>query len=87
MTKNKYSLFLGCISKNLRYLRLDGVFRFRDVSEKTGISITSLFNYENGISAPSKEKAETLAAFYGINPDRLTMEPDGFKDWYEENKK
>ncbi|HEM3649643.1 TPA: helix-turn-helix transcriptional regulator [Streptococcus suis] len=39
----------------------------KEVSEETGIGLSSISNYENGYSNPKRENAEKLADYFGVS--------------------
>jgi len=58
---------IGRKLKNLRGKR----FTQKEVSESTGIPISTLAAYENNIRQPALDNLRTLAKFYGVSPGYL----------------
>ncbi|MHB8172791.1 MAG: helix-turn-helix domain-containing protein [Thermincolia bacterium] len=58
---------LGQKLKNLRGKR----YTQKEVSEATGIPISTLAAYENSLRQPALDNLRTLAKFYGVSPGYL----------------
>ena len=39
----------------------------REISDETGIGLSTISNYENGYSSPKKENAKILADYFGVS--------------------
>ena len=65
------------MAANLTYLRNRVSLTQKEVSERTGIPKGTLSCYEN-YGSISKERAELLCDFYGVDMDLITLYPDKF---------
>lgn len=63
---------VGLDEKKLRDLRKSRGLRLSDVSEKTGIPVTLLSNYETGYNKPSVDNLLTLLDFYRVTNHEVT---------------
>lgn len=59
------------MSACLRELRARKRVTQQEVADAVGVDATSIYNYENGCTAPTFEIAWRLADFYNVSLDRL----------------
>ena len=64
----------------MKYLRVSRNLSLRDVEKLTGISSSHLSRLENKERCYSGTVMNTLADFYGVQPEILTLEHDLVKD-------
>jgi transcriptional regulator with XRE-family HTH domain len=67
------------MEKTLSLLRRHRILRglsMDEVAVKTGINQSWLSKAERGLANLTSEQKETLAEFYGIEPERLFLESD-----------
>lgn len=53
------------IGARLRALRLEKDKTLEEVSSETGLTVSALGNYENGLRIPRDESKTVLASYYG----------------------
>ena len=63
------------MSARLRELRARKRVTQQEVADAVGVDATSIYNYENGRTAPTFEIAWRLADFYNVSLDRLGGRP------------
>lgn len=59
------------MSACLRELRARKHVTQQEVADAVGVDVTSIYNYENGRTAPTFEIAWRLADFFDVSLDRL----------------
>lgn len=64
----------------MKYLRVNRNLSLRDVKKMTGISSSHLSRLENRERCYSGNVMHTLAEFYGVTPEILTLEHDLVQD-------
>lgn len=64
----------------MKYLRVNRNLSLRDVEKMTGISSSHLSRLENRERCYSGNVMHTLAEFYGVQPEILTLEHDLVQD-------
>jgi ribosome-binding protein aMBF1 (putative translation factor) len=65
------------IGKRIRTLRIKaGIFKQKDLAEKTGIRPQYISSFEKGYREPTKDEAEKIAAILGIQPLDLVGSPE-----------
>lgn len=64
----------------MKYLRISRKLSLREVEKMTGISTSHLSRLENRERCYSGKLMHSLAEFYGVKPEVLTMEHDAVKD-------
>ncbi len=55
------------LSERLRLIRKQHKYTLKNLSEKTGLSVSYLSDMERGISSPSMESAEKIAKVYNLD--------------------
>jgi transcriptional regulator with XRE-family HTH domain len=65
--------YAGRFAARLRELRIAADLKPADVAAEIGVSPTTVYNWETGISAPSVEILERLAPLYGLQSPRLLL--------------
>lgn len=65
--------YAGRFAARLRELRSKSGLKPSDVAESLGIGLTTVYNWETGISAPSVENLQRLAPLYGLDSPRLLL--------------
>ena len=73
MEKSKYS---DTIALRLKLLRQLFGLTQKELSEKSGISVSTISKYENGIPVPKINVMLRLARSYGVSVDFLAGETD-----------
>jgi len=62
--------------KRIRTLRIEaGIFKQKDLAEKTGIRPSYISSLEKGYRLPNKDEAEKISAILGIQPQNLVDSP------------
>lgn len=56
------------IAENLKALRIQKKLSISDVSTATGVSESTIYNYESGYRVPRDEMKVRLANLYGVSP-------------------
>jgi transcriptional regulator with XRE-family HTH domain len=64
------------LASRLRTARESAGFSQEDVEEALGITRTSLYRYEHGVSMPGLMRAVALAALYGVTLDWLVWDEE-----------
>lgn len=59
------------LEKKLKTLRANRALSLLQLAEETGINMTTLSNYENGVRVPGRKNLTKLATFYGVSIDYL----------------
>lgn len=57
--------------QNYRKARIDAGVKPELAASKLGVSISTLFNWERGITNPDADKVKAMAALYRVSPDYL----------------
>lgn len=65
--------YSGRFAARLRELRAATGLKPTEVAEAIGVSPTTVYNWETGVSAPSVENLFRLAPVFGLNSPRLLL--------------
>lgn len=59
------------VNDKLKQARKNAKMTQKYVEDKTGIKVTTLSNWENGVSSPDVEKIKILCSLYDVKPNEI----------------
>lgn len=68
---DNYKIDAGLVGKRLTSLRMQKNKTRREVAKDTGITVSALSNYENGLRIARDEVKRQLAYYYGVSIESI----------------
>lgn len=66
-----YNFYMRKIAERLKFLRAEQNLTYENLSSQIGITVSTLFNWENGLVDIPSDKLIILSKFYKVSSDYL----------------